>query len=63
MFPLWECERGKYSLSYVNHEPISIAEFVKGIGKFDKLDGEALDALQSAAGARWELIKRLCGEA
>ena len=60
MFPLWECEAGRFALSYDNREPISIAEFVKGIRKFKNLGESELEALQSSADRRWTLIKRLC---
>ena len=62
MFPLWEYERGKFRLSYENREPITVAEFVKGIGKFANLDFDELDALQKSADERWALIKRLCAD-
>lgn len=60
MFPLWECEAGRFALSYDNREPISIAEFVKGIRKFKNLGESELEALQSSTDRRWALIKRLC---
>ena len=58
-FPLWECERGKYYLSFTNPKPIPIADFVRGIGKFSRLGEEELQALQSAADTRWSLITSL----
>lgn len=61
MFPLWECERGRFMLSDSNRSPITIAEFVEGIGKFSRLTGAELAELQRAADARWELVKKLCG--
>ena len=42
-------------------KPITIAEFVKGIGKFNKLSEADLAELQKTADERYELIKRLCG--
>ena len=62
IFPLWECERGKYYLSFDNREPIAVSEFVKGIGKFAGLGEAELNALQASADSRWALIKRLCGK-
>ena len=58
-FPLWECERGKYYLSFTNPNPMPIADFVRGIGKFSRLGEEELQALQSAADTRWSLINSL----
>ena len=45
-----------------NRRPITIAEFVKGIGKFNKLTEEELGILQKTADERYALIKRLCGK-
>ena len=61
MFPLWECERGRFMLSDSNRSPITIAEFVEGIGKFSRLTEAELAELQRAADERWELVKKLCG--
>ena len=61
MFPLWECERGRFMLSDSNRSPITIAEFVEGIGKFSRLTEAELAELQRAADARWKLVKKLCG--
>ena len=60
MFPLWECDRGRFYMTE-NRKPITIAEFVKGIGKFNKLSEADLAELQKTADERYELIKRLCG--
>ncbi len=61
MFPLWECERGRWYMSE-NRSPITMAQFVEGIGKFSRLDAAALEELQEAASARYELIRRLCAK-
>ena len=60
-FPLWECDRGKYYMTE-NRSPITIAEFVRGIGKFNKLTDEDIAELQKEADARYDMIKRLCGK-
>ena len=44
-----------------NRRPISSDEFLKGIGKFNKLSEADLAELQKTADERYELIKRLCG--
>lgn len=59
IFPLWECDRGSYRLSFVNRDPITVAEFVKGIGKFKALSDEELDILQKSADARYALLEGL----
>ena len=61
MFPLWECDKGKFYMTE-NRSPITIAEFVRGIGKFNKLTEEELGILQKTADERYALIKRLCGK-
>ena len=43
-FPLWECDRGKYYMTE-NRSPVTIAEFVRGIGKFNKLTDEDIAEL------------------
>ena len=59
MFPLWECDRGKFYMTE-NRSPITIREFVRGIGKFNRLTDEDLEILQRTADARYGMIKRLC---
>jgi pyruvate/2-oxoacid:ferredoxin oxidoreductase beta subunit len=59
MFPLWECENGKFTLNFKNNSPITMAEFVRGIGKFKALTEVELAALQKCADERYALIERL----
>lgn len=59
MFPLWECTEGSFKLSYVNKAPISIEDFIKGIGKFKALTSAELDILQRSANQRYARIERL----
>ena len=61
MFPIWEMENGKYKLT-ANNNPISVAEFVKGIGKVSKLTEEEIAAIQSMADARYATLKKLAAE-
>lgn len=58
MFPLWEKENGKFKLTENKH-PITVAEFVRGIGKFSKLTEDELDAIQRMSTARYEMLKQL----
>lgn len=60
MFPLWECEGGVYRLNDKNRQPIAIAEFVKGIGKFKALTQDDIAAIQSMVDRRFALIESLC---
>lgn len=58
MFPLWERENGKFRL-IENRHPITVAEFVSGIGKFKKLTESELDAIQRMSNARYDLLRQL----
>lgn len=58
--PIWECDRGVFRLN-PNRKPITIAEFVQGIGKFKKLTEEEIAAIQSLVDARWALLEKLAG--
>lgn len=60
MFPLWECDRGEFKLNFVNRNPITIEEFVQGIGKFKKLQPEDIAILQACADERYEQVRKLC---
>lgn len=60
MFPLWEMENGKYQLREVK-KPITVAEFVKSIGKFKSLTGDDIAAIQRMVDARMELLRKLAG--
>ena len=61
MFPLWEKSEGKYTLNYKNADPIPVADFVKGIGKFKKLSAEQLASIQRAADERYATVCALAG--
>ena len=58
MFPLWEKKEGKFFLTS-NQKPISVAEFVKSIGKFKSLTGEEIAAIQLMVDVRYALLQKL----
>ena len=58
MFPLWEKKDGRFILT-TNHKPISVAEFVKSIGKFKSLTGEEIAAIQLMVDVRYALLQKL----
>lgn len=62
MFPLWEADRGVFTLNDENKNPISVAEFVKGIGKFKDIPEDDVNAIQNMVDERFEKIKRLAGK-
>ena len=61
MFPLWEKEQGVFHLSE-NKRPITVAEFVRGIGKFSRLTEEETDAVQRMVNERYAVLSRLAGK-
>ncbi len=61
MFPIWEKENGQFKVT-VNRNPISVAEFVKGIGKFSKLTADEIDAIQEMVDRRYQTLLHLAGE-
>ena len=61
VFPLWEMDENGYKLTE-NRKPISVAEFVQGIGKFKSLTTETIESIQQAADARYETLKKLAGK-
>lgn len=62
MFPLWEKDADGYHLNYDNKNPMSVAEFVNGIGKFKNLTEEDIASIQSVTDNRYEMIRRLAGK-
>jgi pyruvate/2-oxoacid:ferredoxin oxidoreductase beta subunit len=61
MFPLWEKENGKFKLT-PNPKPITIAEFINGIGKFSKLTEIEIASIQSMVDERYALLSKLAAE-
>ena len=61
LFPIWEMENGKLTLTE-NRKPITIREFVAGIGKFSKLSDEEIDAIQTMADNRYAPLQTLAAK-
>ena len=61
LFPIWEMENGKLTLTE-NRKPITIREFVAGIGKFSKLSDEEIDAIQTMADNRYATLQKLAAK-
>ena len=62
LFPLWERDEEGFRLKK-NTSPISVREFVEGIGKFRTLTEEDKDALQELADKRYATVAALAGMA
>ncbi|MGN0136434.1 thiamine pyrophosphate-dependent enzyme [Anaerotignum sp.] len=60
LFPLWEKDTQGYHLNYENKNPMSIADFVKGIGKFKDLTEEDIAEIQASVDQRYDLLRRIC---
>lgn len=60
LFPLWEMDTQGYHLNYENKNPMSIADFVKGIGKFKNLTEEDIASIQATVDQRYDLLRRIC---
>lgn len=61
MFPLWEKDSEGFRLSYDNQAPITVKEFVQGIGKFKNLSDEQLASIQKMVDERYMVIRAICG--
>lgn len=60
LFPLWERDEDGFRLKE-NKSPISVREFVDGIGKFRTLTEDDKDALQALADKRYAQLAALAG--
>jgi len=60
-FPLWECERGEYRLTYRPKNSLPIQEFTKLMGRFRHLREEELGQLQKVVNSRFSLLESLAG--
>lgn len=61
VFPLWEMDKDGYRLTE-NKKPITVEEFVHGIGKFKNLTPELIESIQEAAETRYETLKKLASK-
>lgn len=59
MFPLWEKGEEGFRITVANKNPIKIAEFVKGIGKFKSITDEDTESIQKMVDARMEMLYKL----
>jgi pyruvate/2-oxoacid:ferredoxin oxidoreductase beta subunit len=58
-FPLWECERGKYTLTYRPKNPRPIQEFTRLTGRFRHLSESQLGKFQEMVDTRLNLVESL----
>lgn len=58
-FPLWECENGKFRLTFETKDAEPIGEYTKLIGKFSHLTQDELEEFQASVNAKFNHIKTL----
>ncbi|MFC2021139.1 4Fe-4S dicluster domain-containing protein [Chloroflexota bacterium] len=58
-FPLWECERGEYRLTYMPKNKQPIEEFTKLMGRFSHLKEADIEKFQKMVDTRFSLIESL----
>lgn len=62
VFPLWEQDENGMHINYDNKNPISVAEFIKGIGKFKSLSEEDIAAIEKTANKRYAMLRAMAAE-
>jgi len=62
VFPLYECENGKYRLTYQPGHIQTINEYIKGQGRFRHLTPADIEAIQARTTADYEKLLKLCDE-
>ena len=61
MFPLYEIEKGKYSLTF-NPEPLRhVVDYLNGQGRYRHVTVRTMTAIQKRVTKDWERLKYLCG--
>lgn len=58
-FPLWECVRGKFRLTWEPKDPKPVRRFTELTNRFSHLKEDDLRELQEAVNSRFALIKKL----
>jgi pyruvate/2-oxoacid:ferredoxin oxidoreductase beta subunit len=58
-FPLWECERGKYHITYHPKKPLPVTEFTRLTGRHRHLGQAELQKFQAIVDERMKLIESL----
>jgi pyruvate/2-oxoacid:ferredoxin oxidoreductase beta subunit len=58
-FPLFECDDGKWRITFRPKHPLPVSEFLKAQGRFSHLLSEEMDTIQSHVDERWNLLAAL----
>ncbi len=62
VFPLYECEYGKYRLTYEPSPIQTVQEYIKGQGRFRHLTPEDIEIIQAHTTEEYEKLVRLSEE-
>ena len=62
VFPLYECEYGKYRLTYRPDPILPVREYIEGQGRFRHLAPEDIEAIQEHTTAEYEKLVKLSEE-
>lgn len=62
VFPLYECEYGKYRLSYRPDPILPVKEYIEGQGRFRHLTPEDIQAIQERTTAEYQKLVKLSEE-
>jgi len=55
-FPLWECDHGKWRITFRPKHPLPVSDFLETQGRFGHLSPEEIDTIQSHIDERWNLL-------
>ena len=58
-FPLWECDRGTWRITFRPKRPVRVADFLEAQGRFSHLSPRAVDAIQGHVDERWDSLEAL----
>ena len=58
-FPLVECDRGTWRITFRPKRPIPVSAFLESQGRFGHLSSEQVDAIQAHVDDRWEVLAGL----
>src|SRR3989344_6644857 len=59
IFPLFECENGKWRITYRPRKVVPVAEYLKLQGRFARFTEQEIEMFQQSVNSRWEELERL----
>ncbi len=58
-FPLWECDHGRFAITFEPKHPVPVSEFLATQGRFAHLGEDEVAAIQAHVDERWEALAAL----